>query len=75
MLYRIDWEFDEYQGMDEWKTIKTYQYVFGIRNLGKACLAINENTHVVRIVKLAFSFKGLYVYLKNTVSSFKNETV
>lgn len=75
MLYRIDWEFDEYQGMDEWKTIKFYQYVFGIRNVGKACLDIDECTHVVRIVKLVFSFKGLYVCLKNTVSSFKNETI
>lgn len=74
MLYRIDWEFDEYQGADEWKTIKYYQYVFGIRNVGKACLGIDENTHVVHIAKLNFSFKGLYVCLKNTVSYFKNLT-
>ena len=74
MLYRIDREFDEYVGAGEWETKPYYQYVCGLRNVGKACLDADENDRVVKVVHLCFSIKGLIVCLKKTCSSFKNQT-
>lgn len=74
MLYRIDREFDEYQGAGEYETKKYYQYVCGLRNVGKACLDAEVDDRIVRIVKLSFSLKGLIVCLKKTCSSFYNQT-
>lgn len=75
MLYRIDMEFDEYKGAGEYETKKYYQYVCGLRNVGKACLNADEEDRIVRVVKLCFSFKGLIICLKKTVSSYRNQTV
>lgn len=75
MLYRIDREFDEYKGAGEYETKSYYQYVCGLRNVGKACLDVDINDRIVRIVKLAFSLKGLIVCLKKTCSSQHNQTV
>ena len=74
MLYRIDREFDEYKGTGEYETKKYYQYVCGLRNVGKACLNVEDNDRIVRIVKLSFSVKGLIVCLKKTCSSMYNQT-
>ena len=74
MLYRIDREFDEYKGAEEYETKKYYQYVCGLRNVGKACLDVEDNDRIVRIVKLSFSVKGLIVCLKKTCSSIYNQT-
>lgn len=74
MLYRIDREFDEYNGAGEYETKKYYQYVCGLRNVGKACLNVEDNDRIVNIVKLNFSVKGLIVCLKKTCSSTYNQT-
>ncbi len=74
MLYRIDREFDEYKGADGYETKKYYQYVCGLRNVGKACLDADENDRIVKIVRLCFSIKGLIVCLKKTCSSQYNQT-
>lgn len=74
MLYRIDREFDEYQGAGEYETKKYYQYVCGLHNVGKACLDASEDDRIIQIVKLNFSIKGLIVCLKKTCSSFYNQT-
>lgn len=74
MLYRIDREFDEYKGAGEYETKKYYQYVLGLRNVGKACLDAEVNNRVVRIVKLNFSLKGLIVCFRKTCSSYYNRT-
>lgn len=73
MLYRVDREFDEYK-CGEWETKKYYQYVCGLRNVGKACLNADYNNRVVRIEHLCFSIKGLIVCLKKTCSSQYNQT-
>ena len=74
MLYRIDREFDEYQGAGEYETKKYYQYVCGLHNVGKTCLDADVNDRIIQIVKLNFSIKGLIVCLKKTCSSIKNLT-
>lgn len=74
MLYRIDREFEEYQGAGEWETKKYYQYVCGLRNVGKACLTLDVNDYVVQIIKLPFTLKGLFVCLKKTCSPVYNLT-
>ena len=74
MLYRIDREFDEYQGAGEYETKPYYQYRFGLRNVAKACLDAEPNDRIIRIVKLNFSLKGLIVCLKKTCSSYYNQT-
>lgn len=74
MLYRIDREFDEYKGAGEYETKKYYQYVCGLRNIGKACLNVDVNDRVIQVVPLGFSIKGLIICLKKTCSSFKNQT-
>lgn len=74
MLYRIDREFDEYLGAGKYETKKYYQYVFGLHNVGKACLDVDEEDRIVQIVKLVFSLKGLIVCLKKTCSSIYNQT-
>lgn len=74
MLYRIGREFDEYLGAGKWETKKYYQYVVGLRNVGKACLDVDEEDRVARVVKLVFSLKGLIVCLKKTCSSTYNQT-
>ena len=74
MLYRIDREFDEYKGAGEYETKKYYQYVCGLRNVGKACLNAEDNDRIVHIIKLNFSVKGLIVCLKKTCSSMYNQT-
>ena len=74
MLYRIDREFDEYKGAGEYETKKYYQYVLGLRNVGKVCLSADEIDRIVRVVKLSFSLKGLIVCLKKTCSSHYNQT-
>lgn len=74
MLYRIDREFDEYQGAGEYETKKYYQYVCGLRNVGKACLDADYDDRIVQVVPLTFSFKGLIVCLKKTCSSSYNQT-
>lgn len=74
MLYRIDREFDEYNGAGEYETKKYYQYVCSLRNVGKACLNVEDNDRIVNIVKLSFSVKGLIVCLKKTCSSMYNQT-
>ena len=73
MLYRIDREFDEYIGGGEYETKNYYQYVCGLRNVGKACLDA-ETDRIIRVEKLCFSFKGLIVCLKKTCSSTYNQT-
>jgi hypothetical protein len=73
MLYRIDREFDDYRH-GEWETEHYYQYVCGLRNVGKACLDANESDRVVEVVRLNFSIKGLIVCLKKTCSLYKNKT-
>lgn len=74
MLYRIDREFDEYKDTGECETKEYYQYVCGLRNVGKACLNVDDDDRIVRIVKLGFSVKGLIVCLKKTCSSTYNQT-
>lgn len=74
MLYRIDREFDTYKGAGEYETKKYYQYVCGLRNVGKACLNVEYDDRIVNIVKLGFSVKGLIVCLKKTCSSTYNQT-
>ena len=74
MLYRVDREFDEYIGGGEYNTKNYYQYVCGLRNVGKACLNADVDNRVIRVVKLGFSLKGLIVYLKKTCSSTYNRT-
>ena len=74
MLYRVDREKDTNLGNDNWKTERYYQYVFGLKNVGKACLNANDADRVVGVEKLIFSFKGLIVCLKKTVSSEYNQT-
>lgn len=74
MLYRIDREFDAYKGTGEYETKKYYQYVCGLRNVGKACLNVEDDDRIVNIVKLGFSVKGLIVCLKKTCSSTYNQT-
>ena len=74
MLYRIDREFDEYQGAGEYETKPYYQYRFGLRNVAKACLDAEPSDRIIRIVKLNFSLKGLIVCLKKTCSSYYNQT-
>ncbi len=74
MLYRIDREFDEYVGAGEYETKRYYQYVCGLRNVGKACLDAEPNDRVINIYKLNFSLKGLIVCLKKTCSSIYNQT-
>ncbi len=74
MLYRIDREFDEYQGAGEYEIKPYYQYRFGLRNVAKACLDVEPNDRIIRIVKLNFSLKGLIVCLKKTCSSYYNQT-
>jgi hypothetical protein len=74
MLYRIDREWDEYQGAGMYETKKYYQYVCGLRNVGKACLNAEPDDRVVRVVKLCFSLRGLIVCLKKTCTSIYNQT-
>ena len=74
MLYRIDREFDEYLGAGEYETKKYYQYVCGLRNVGKTCLDTAIDDRIIQIVKLNFSIKGLIVCLKKTCSLRYNQT-
>lgn len=74
MLYRIDREFDEYQGAGEYKTTPYYQYRCSLRNVAKACLDVEPDDRIIRIVKLNFSLKGLIVCLKKTCSICYNQT-
>lgn len=74
MLYRIEREFDVYIGANEYQTKKYYQYICGLKNVGKACLDASEEDRIVKIVKLCFSLKGLIVCLKKTCSSQYNLT-
>lgn len=74
MLYRIDREYDEYLGAGEYETKKYYEYVCGLRNLGKACLDVSEADRIIRVVKLNFSLKGLIICLRKTRSSVYNQT-
>ena len=74
MLYRIDVEYEEYLGAGAYETKNYYQYVCGLRNVGKACLNKDTNERIIQIVKLNFSIKGLIVCLKKTCSSHYNQT-
>ena len=74
MLYRIDREFDEYVGAGVYKTKNYYQYVCGLRNVGKACLDAEVDDRVINVHKLCFSLRGLIVCLKKTRSSTYNQT-
>lgn len=73
MLYRISWEHCKNYDTNEWE--KYYQYVLGLRNVGKAALKSDADTFITRVVKLNFSLKALFVCLKNTIASTYNQTI
>lgn len=78
-LYRIDWEYDEYLGAGEWETKHWYEYVVGNRQLGKHISEkfhspTYDNDRVINVVILSFSFRALWVCLKNVQSSYYNQT-
>lgn len=74
MLYRIDRIHYEHVA-DKWEdeAHPYYQYVCGLRNVGKACLDA-EKDRIISIERLNFSFRGLIVCLKKTRSSEYNQT-
>ena len=74
MLYRIDREWDTYIGAGEFETRNYYQYVFGLRNVGKACLDADINDRIIGVKKLNFSVKGLIVCLRRVCSDQYNQT-
>lgn len=74
MLYRVDREWDAYIGAGEFETRNYYQYVFGLRNVGKACLDADINDRIIGVVKLNFSVKGLIVCLRGICSDHYNQT-
>lgn len=75
MMYRIDWEYDEYLGASEYETRKYYEYVLGRRMLGKAIYeGMKNDDRPAYVWKLSFSPKGLWVCARRTKSSQMNLT-
>ena len=54
----------------------SYEYLFGTRNLGKRIFSLvnYEDTEIMGIVRLCFSFKALKICLRHVVSDKKNLT-
>lgn len=74
-LYRIDWEWDEYQGAGEYKTKKYYEYVLGNAALGRTIYeGIKEDERPIWICKLSWTIRAFLACLTHVRTSIHNYT-
>lgn len=72
-LYRIDWEWDEYQGAGEFETKKYYEYVLGNAALGRAIYrGIEEDARPTWVWRLDWTVRAFFACLTNVRTSIHN---
>ena len=74
-LYRIDWEYDEYIGGDEYEAHTHYEYLIGDRKLGKAIAwGYKDGDRCLNVWRLEFSLRALRVCFQHLYTSIPNRT-